>query len=1036
MKKKLLSMLLAALFICQLAGASMATFATGEHEHSYEETVIRSADCDTRGIKKLACECGEYSYVAIPFAHDFEEVPYDASCEEAAKVVEICKICEAKGETTYVPESEALGHKLALDETAEGNVAATCTDEGVEIYACSNCDYTEEKAVSALGHNWNEGKLVEAGCLNEEAVEYTCTVCGEIKKESLGELAGSALGHKPIAVEDKVATCKEAGITGRTVCSVCGEIVNAGTEIPVDTSAHKLVVAKTLRAATCTISGIGKYACEICEADLGYKVISATHSWNDGEVTKEANCGKVGEKTFTCTVCGETDVEEIPAAGEHDYEDNTVDATCTEPEKVGKVCKVCGDATDLEVVEGSEALGHDPVLNTEAENYKAATCEEGGLDVFKCSRCDEYSEEKETEALGHEWGDGVHQDATCTTPAGALYTCECGETWLDAYDGDLAVDAKKHTEKAVDDIAPTCKTTGWTGKVVCAVCDEVLAEGEEVAIDATAHKEVLGTILRAASCDVNGIGKYVCEFCNASLGYKTIPAGHIWGESEVTKEATCGEAGEKTYTCTVCDGTKVEDIPATGEHSYEETIVPATCTNPEMVGKVCAVCADATELAPVEGEGAEALGHELILNTEAENYKAAICEEGGLDVFKCSRCDYSEEKVTEALGHDLGEDTVVDATCEYPAGVECKCSRCDYKEFTAFEGDLAVPATGHTETNVEDIAPTCKATGLTGKVVCEVCGKVLAEGKEVAIDADAHVPALVATIKEASCPTSGIGKYACALCEEDLGYKTIPVEHDWMMVLDENLSVWYSYCQGCDAVKIDYVWGEFSCDQIPNLEHVTELVDGKNATCTESGYTAAEVCTVCNSIVTESEEIPVIDHNWDEGTIITEATEETVGEIVYECVDCGESKIEEIEFVSHEHSYEDVVTAPTCTEAGYTTYTCACGDTYTDDEVEALGHTEEEIPAVEATCTEAGLTAGVKCSVCGEILVAQEVIFAKGHNYTAVVTAPTETEDGYTTYTCNCGDSYIGDIVPATGVESVFGNIESLIDKILNKNNK
>ena len=32
--------------------------------------------------------------------------------------------------------------------------------------------------------------------------------------------------------------------------------------------------------------------------------------------------------------------------------------------------------------------------------------------------------------------------------------------------------------------------------------------------------------------------------------------------------------------------------------------------------------------------------------------------------------------------------------------------------------------------------------------------------------------------------------------------------------------------------------------------------------------------------------------------------------------------------VSHEYSYETVVTAPTCTEAGYTTYTCACGDTY------------------------------------------------------------------------------------------------------------
>ena len=41
---------------------------------------------------------------------------------------------------------------------------------------------------------------------------------------------------------------------------------------------------------------------------------------------------------------------------------------------------------------------------------------------------------------------------------------------------------------------------------------------------------------------------------------------------------------------------------------------------------------------------------------------------------------------------------------------------------------------------------------------------------------------------------------------------------------------------------------------------------------------------------------------------------------------------------AHEHSYEAVVTAPTCTEGGYTTYTCACGDSYVADETEALGH--------------------------------------------------------------------------------------------------
>ena len=84
-------------------------------------------------------------------------------------------------------------------------------------------------------------------------------------------------------------------------------------------------------------------------------------------------------------------------------------------------------------------------------------------------------------------------------------------------------------------------------------------------------------------------------------------------------------------------------------------------------------------------------------------------------------------------------------------------------------------------------------------------------------------------------------------------------------------------------------------------------------------------------------------------------------------------------FVAHEHSYEAVVTAPTCTAGGYTTYTCACGDSYIADETAPLGHSEEVIPAVAATCTETGLTEGKKCSVCGEILAAQEEIPALGH---------------------------------------------------------
>jgi hypothetical protein len=91
----------------------------------------------------------------------------------------------------------------------------------------------------------------------------------------------------------------------------------------------------------------------------------------------------------------------------------------------------------------------------------------------------------------------------------------------------------------------------------------------------------------------------------------------------------------------------------------------------------------------------------------------------------------------------------------------------------------------------------------------------------------------------------------------------------------------------------------------------------------------------------------------------------------------------------HEHSYESVVTAPTCTEEGYTTYTCACGDTYVDNKVDALGHT-----FVDGSCA------------CG---AADPNYEAHVHSYEAVVTAPTCTKTGFTTYTCACGDTYTAD---------------------------
>ena len=117
----------------------------------------------------------------------------------------------------------------------------------------------------------------------------------------------------------------------------------------------------------------------------------------------------------------------------------------------------------------------------------------------------------------------------------------------------------------------------------------------------------------------------------------------------------------------------------------------------------------------------------------------------------------------------------------------------------------------------------------------------------------------------------------------------------------------------------------------------------------------------------------------------------------------------------HTHSYKDVVTAPTCTEKGYTTHTCAYGDSYVDTYVDALGHAWDNGKVTkEPTETETGVKT-FTCTRCGETKTETIPKLTHEHSYKAVITAPTCTSKGYTTHTCACGDSYVDTYVNALG---------------------
>ena len=127
----------------------------------------------------------------------------------------------------------------------------------------------------------------------------------------------------------------------------------------------------------------------------------------------------------------------------------------------------------------------------------------------------------------------------------------------------------------------------------------------------------------------------------------------------------------------------------------------------------------------------------------------------------------------------------------------------------------------------------------------------------------------------------------------------------------------------------------------------------------------------------------------------------------------------------HTHSYDKVVTAPTCTEDGYTTYTCACGDTYKADEVKVSGHEwDDGVVTTQPTESAAGVRT-YTCATCGETKTEVIPMLDHTHDYTSAVTAPTCTEDGYTTYTCACGDTYKADEVKASGHKWDDGTVKA-----------
>ena len=402
------------------------------------------------------------------------------------------------------------------------------------------------------------------------------------------------------------------------------------------------------KEASCMEAGEKVRKCSRCDYNEREVIDVIDHIYDI--VEKVPTCTEEGYDTYTCKMCGYSYIKNRVSPTGHDYEAAVTDPTCTEAGYTTYTCKNCGDSY---VTDEVESFGHDLGEWTVS---KEASCTESGEKIRKCSSCD-YSETEKTEATGHAY-EAVATDPTCTEKGYTTYTCKnCGDTYVAD-----EVEAPGHDlgEWTASKEA-SCTESGEKVRK-CSRCD--YSETEE--IEATGH--IYEAVVTPPTCTEAGYTTYTCKKCGDTyVADEVEDLGHDLGEWEVSREASCTEAGEKGRKCSRCDYSEMEEIGITG-HDYETIVfINPTCTQKGYTIYTCKKCGDKYTV-----EEGECLGHNL---GEWTISKEASCTEAGEKVRKCSRCDYSETEEIEATGHAY-EAVVTAPMCTEKGYTTYTCKNC------------------------------------------------------------------------------------------------------------------------------------------------------------------------------------------------------------------------------------------------------------------------------------------------------------------------------------------------------------------------
>ncbi len=495
------------------------------------------------------------------------------------------------------------------------------------------------------------------------------------------------------------------------------------------------------------------------------------------------------------------------------------------------------------------------------------------------------------------------------------------------------------------------------------------------------------------NCTDDGIQVRVCTLCGTQEE-AVLSRAHIWGEWYVTKEAGCGTlkqpgeqrrdcarcgkqeidwiinrghahvAGEVTApTCTswgyttyncACGDTYISDYTATIDHVYAVfSITEPTCTHGGYTTYACVACGDS-----YNGDFVGSKPHSYLIEIVTE----PTCTKSGLERWSCTDCDTVVEYYLDPKGHKMGEwEVVTVADCIHYGEERKYCQNCDYYEFR-FES-----AKGHNYV-VTVVEPTCEEKGYTEHRCA--CGDCYYTDE---VSPTWHANSIVVPISEPTCTQWGQAYLSCPDC----GYEGEPFKF-----------------------------------YMPT-GHTEVIIPAIEPTCTEDGRTEGKYCSVCNEVLQEQYWRQATGHAFGEWYVYREATCHQEGEQRRDCANCG--AYETVTLPMADHMYETAYIQPTCTERGYTIFTCAlCGDQYIEyDETEPSHVMGWWTVTKQPTCAEKGMEERT-CSRC-EYVQSREVA-ELDHQYSSVVIPPTCAVDGYTVYVCaNCGASYTGDHVAALG---------------------